>query len=730
MSVERPTFHESWHRIAPLKPRLRSAVQSYRHVFRGRIYHVLAEPASNQFFRVDETAYHFVALLDGQRSVADAWAIANQHLGDSAPTQGEVIQLLGQLYSSNLLHAEMPPDSEQMFERYRKRVRREVGSYLLNFLFARIPLIDPQRMLDKWVGLVGWIFTPIGFAIWLLIVGAGFYQLTGHWSELWRGASPEVFLEGQNLVLLYFTFAIIKAFHELGHAFSCVYFGKKTGIPTTVHTIGIMLMVLAPVPYVDASSSWMLRSKWQRAVVGAAGMYVELTIASLAAFIWTHTTDPLIQSIAYNAMVISSVSTVIFNANPLLRFDGYYILSDLLEIANLAQRSKQYLYFIVRRYIFGVRYAQSTTHGQLEPLWLTIYAIASSIYRVFVSVAILFYLLQTKVLFFLGVAMAIGAVVGWAIMPVGKFIHYLMTGGELERVRNRAIGVTAAFALIVFIVVGLIPWPDRDRAEGIVEPVRIAQVHMAADGFIDSSLASGTEVKGDGKGLPLLTASNRELEAERDDIDAQIKGAEAKRELARAKDTAAVQAYTEQLAALQQRRDRVEADLASLTIRAPFDGVWYSPKAEQLSGMFIAKGQPVGLIADPCSLIIRVTADQRFGPRVAESDTVEMRVKGRPDTYVTGSIRRILSAAHQDLPSPALSYAAGGTMTTSKDDRNGKKSAEPFTEIQIEPDAIGAKDLRIGQRIVVRFSMPPQPLIVQWYRAISQIIQQRFSIPT
>ena len=164
--MDRPTFHESWYRVAQLRPRLRSVTQVFRQDYRGRTWHVVRDPGNNQFYRLDEPAYHFVALLDGQRSVGDAWNLTNEQLGDAAPTQGEAIQLLGQLYTSNLITAELPPDAEGMFDRYKRRLQRQVGGYLMNIMFARIPLFDPDRMLDRWKGAVMWMFGPVGIALW------------------------------------------------------------------------------------------------------------------------------------------------------------------------------------------------------------------------------------------------------------------------------------------------------------------------------------------------------------------------------------------------------------------------------------------------------------------------------------------------------------------------------------------------------------------------------------
>ena len=726
MSVDRPTFSENWHRVAELRPRLRAAVRSFRQHYRGRMWHVLADPVSNQFFRLDDPAYRFVALLDGRRSVSEAWRIVNEDLGDSAPTQGEAIQLLGQLYTANLLQAELAPDSEQMFARYRKRIRREVGGYLMNFLFARIPLIDPQPLLRATTPLVGWIFGPVGFVLWLAMLLAGFYFLAGRWDELLAAATPQSMLKFENMVWLGACFVVVKAIHELGHAYACAHFGRKNGTGGPVHTIGIMFMVLMPVPYVDASSSWTFRSKWHRAYVAAAGMYVELFVAAVAAIVWARTgTGTLIHDLAYNVVFIASVSTLLFNGNPLLRFDGYYILSDLLEIANLAQRSKQYLHYLVKRYAFGVRPLRNPAHSIGERFWLAFYGVAAFIYRIFISVAIFIYVFNIFPL--IGALMGLAALAGWVVVPIGKFIKYLAIDGEVERVRGRAVAVTVAFLAAVVGFLGAVPMPDRGRAEGVVEPVRMAVIHTGASGFVERALPSGSNVSPQGE--PLLTADNRELHAARRQLVAERRLAMIRRDLAHREDPSAVVPYNEQVESLTRRLERVEEEMAALSIQAPFEGVWVTREAEYLLGVYVRRGQPVGLVADARQLIVRVTADQALGPRIDPDDTnVELRVRGRPTIHlVKGSIQRVLPAGQTQLPSPALGYVAGGSMPVNLRDESGTQAAEPFFEVHIALDEQEARHLRIGQRVVARFEMPDQPLLTQWMRSLRQLIQQRFS---
>jgi putative peptide zinc metalloprotease protein len=238
MPVDRPTFSESWYRVADLRPQLRSTVQIHRQHFRGQMWHVLQDPASNQFFRLNEAAHRFVAMLDGRKTVAQVWQICNDQLGDSAPTQGEAIQLLGQLYTSNLLQAELPPDAEGLFNRYRKRVKREVQGYLMNLLFVRIPLFDPDHFLDHWVGIFGRVFTWYGLVVWLSLVFTGLYFLIGSAGDLL--AQTRGVLDPGNIPYLYLGFILAKVCHEFGHSFACKKFGKVSGSGGEVHVMGIM----------------------------------------------------------------------------------------------------------------------------------------------------------------------------------------------------------------------------------------------------------------------------------------------------------------------------------------------------------------------------------------------------------------------------------------------------------------------------------------------------------
>ncbi len=724
--MDRPTFSESWYRVANLRPRLRSVTQIYRQHYRGQMWYVVRDASNNQFFRINDAAYYFLGLLDGRRTVAQVWDMCNELLGERAPTQGEAIQLLGQLYTANLLQADLPADAEGMFERYRKRIRREIGGYMMNLLFPRIPLWDPEPFLKRWIGAVSWMFGPVGIALWTVLVMTGGYFLIRRWDDLFSQAQGILDQDPGSLALLYLCFWGVKLCHEMGHGFTCKRFGMQSNSGGEVHTLGLMLLVFTPVPYVDASSSWAFRNKWHRIFVALGGMYVELAIAAVAAIVWYFYSDP----IAFNIIFVASVATILFNANPLLRFDGYYVLSDLLEIPNLAQRGKQYLYYLVKKYLFGVRQARDPGHSRAERVWLLSYAVASFIYRVLISVAIILFIADK--LFFLGMVMALGAIVGWVGVPLWKFTHYLSTSPELIRTRGRAMAWTGGFIAALVVGVGVIPFPDRDRAQAVVLPRSFAFVHVGTDGFVEGFTPSGVKVTPSSQAL--LRAENPQLLTERKVLEADYRLTATSLRQARTKELASANSLEQRLGVLVRNMNRIDERLRELQLAAPIEGTWVAPDIDAVVGRYLPRGEKIGMIVSDDDLIVRATPDQNVGPRVkyhvdrGDPVVVEMRVRGNPTIHLPGRITYIDNAGKRQLPSAALGYRAGGTLAVDPTDPEGRRTIESFFEVHIDPDRANEfyAMLRSGQTVVVRFEMPKKPLGEQWWRAIRQMIQQRY----
>ncbi len=689
------------------------------------MWYVLENPSNNEFSRISVDAYRFVGLLDGRRTVADVWNKCNELYADSAPTQGEVIGLLGQLYNSNLLYAELPADAQSLFNRYHSRIRRQVRGFFSNLLFVRIPIFDPDWFLDKWVSIFGWLFGWFGFLVWLLLISAGLYFVAGNIGELVALGSN--ILAPSNFLLLYCSVLLIKIFHEFGHAFACKRFGRKAGSGGQVHVMGVMFLVFVPLPFVDASSAWAFRKKWHRVVVGLVGIMVELACAAVAAIIWANTSAGTLHSLAYNIIFIASLSTIVFNANPLLRFDGYYVLSDLLEIPNLGQRSRNYLYYLVKKYIWAMKSEQNPANSTGEKFWFMLYGPASTAYRIFICVRVLFFLnnrLPAELVILVPI-FAASAVLAWVIVPLGKFVGYLATSNQLYKTRSRAAATTLAGLAVIVAGVGIIPAPDYCMVEGFAEPRDMRVVYAESSGFVEDFLPSGQYVN---SLEPVLVKSkNPEMDSQKKSLLARLDALQARRRLAQTDEEAAAQIIDEQISALKQQLDRVDDELSKLNVVALMRGVWISPEIEKTKGAYLEKGRTIGIVANLDDMLVRATVGQDVARILQQAfEQLEIRVRGRPDVMLKGRIEQIYPAGQVVLPSQALGYAVGGLVATQ--DKEGVKALENFFEIRIRPESDSTARLLCGQRVLARIQIPSRPLAQQWWRFFRQLFQRRFYI--
>ncbi|MGV3775039.1 MAG: hypothetical protein ACO1QB_19235 [Verrucomicrobiales bacterium] len=713
------TFSESWYRIANQRISLRSGVNARRQTFRGQRWIVLDNPFNNQFFRLRPAAWEFVARLRPDRTVEEVWKECMERFPDEAPGQEAVIQLLSQLYYANMLQYEMATDSAKLFERFEKTKQRETRSKWMNIMFMRFPLFDPDVFLNKTIGVVGKLISPIGAIIWFLIIGFGLKLAMDNWTGL-KDQSQSI-LSPSNLPWLYLCLVFIKTFHEFGHA----YFTKKFG--GEVHTMGILLMIFTPTPYVDATASWAFRNRWHRVLVGCAGMIVELMIAAFAMVVWVNTSPGTLHNLAYNVVFIASVSTLMFNLIPLLRFDGYYILSDILDIPNLYQRANKQLRYWTERYAFGLKREENPAPNKKEAGWLTTFGISSGIYRIFVFANILLFVADRLLL--LGIIMAVVCAISWIITPTVKLFKYLSSDPKLERHRPRAVGVSLAAAAVVVVLLQVIPFPSHFRAPGVLEAQRWTQVVNEAPGQLAKILVTpGSKVI---KGQPLAVFSNAELPLQLEAAQAALAETEARLLQARRYDTASLKPLQSRLEAVQKRIENIKKDMALLTVVARQDGLFIAPQIEDSISRWLGRGTPLGLIVDPSSFefvatVMQEDVDSLFSNPL--KDTAEIRLFGQADNSLTATNFRKIPAEKQYLPSPALGWAAGGEVPVAQDDPQGQKAAEPFFEVRSDVDSLPEVMLAHGRAGKIRFDLPSEPLLPRAVRRLRQLIQKRYQI--
>ena len=744
----RPTFSESWYRVKNLRVKLRPGAQISRQYYRGDRWYVVRDPAGNQFHRLSDPAYRFVGLLDGSRTVEEAWDLAGGQLADDAPTQPEVIQILSHLYSANLVDADVTPDATVLLRRHKQLSKRKMQGRFMNVLFPRIPLWDPDRFLKTWMPLVKILFSKFGALVWLAVLAAAVAFVAPHWGEtgghsLQEAAKKAIDVKSDpvNLVLLWGTFVLIKAIHELGHAFSCRRFGGEC------HELGIMFLVFIPTPYVDASTAWQFPNKWHRIFVGAAGMIVELFFASLCAFVWI-SVDPgsLVGKLTFNAMLVASVTTIIFNANPLLRYDGYYILSDFLEIPNLRQKSTEYAMGLIKRHLFRVK-LQQPLPPMLQRFWLFTYAVSSGIYRTFVGIAII--LLVAFQIPVLGILMALGGVITWVCVPAFKTFKYLAVEPELHRKRFRATAYTVAFVAGVVVLVGLIQFPLYLDTIGQLEPAKRAVVRVTMPGgrvtqvvAKDRQWVKGPVYKRDAAGHVVLEKRGHGMRpvfekpgdvilvCRSGELDARLEEARAALSETLHKQSQAVgeasdpTVYDKTIEAQQADIAEYQAQQEELTVRAPIDGQITAPDLHELPNQFLAPGKEVASIAQVKEVVVHTLMEQKDMEVVTKTILrTDIRPAGDIDLALVGGPAREMYAS-TDIPT-ALLAGAGGSETPN-DPKHPEKAAVAQFNIAIpltNPD----QKLVLGQRAYVRFTLDKKPLIWQWFRRFMQLIQTKSS---
>lgn len=710
-------FSPSWYRVAKLKPRLRSHAQLYRHEYQGVVWFVLQDNAAGRSHRFSPSAYRFIGLMDGRATVQELWEAVAEQLGDRAPTQEEVIRLLGQLHTADALLCDVPPDSRELFRRFQRHQSMQWKRRLATPLAIRVPLFDPEHFLSRTMSIVRPLFSIGAGVLWLLVVLCGMVMAAVHWSELTDDIIDRA-MTAQNLVLLWFIYPAMKTFHELGHGYAVKNWGGE------VHDIGIMFLVLVPVPYVDASSASGFREKGPRMLVGAIGIAVELFLASIALFVWLSVEPGVVRTVAYNVMLIGGISTVFFNGNPLLRFDGYYVLVDALEIPNLGSRANRYLGYLLQRYAFGMRESESPAHSNWERGWFVLYGIAAFIYRMFIMFVIILYIAGK--FFAVGVVLAIWAMVNQVFKPLGKGMQFLFSSPKLRRQRGRAYLASAITLSVIVLVFFVLPAPLWTRAEGVIWPAEQSQVRPATDGFVAQVLVDDGQMVNLGDALiqieePFLRARVAVLQAQFGELEARLMGQQYS-------DRVQAAIIRAEMASVRADLDRAKSRAEDLTVRAPLAGVFVLPNQKDLLGTFLRQGEVVAYVVDAPQLTARVTVSQdeigllRQHIQRAHVILAEYGAQGHQVPVL-----REVPGGTNTLPTPALGTIGGGTVAVDPRDTEGRRTLARVFELELGLPP-GFNRAHLGARVYARFDHGTEALGFQLYRALRQLLLRQFGV--
>lgn len=707
-------FSPMWYRIAGLHPRLRPHVRVQRQKYRDQVWYRLVDGTTGRQHRINHAAYQFIGRCNGQRSVAQLWDTMLQQLVDDAPTQDDIIRLLAQLGERELIQCEITPDIEALFRRHAEHAhsRRRAS---VNPLAFRLPLFDPTRLLDRIERPLRPLLRAPALWLWAACVLVATLAAASNWEALHAHARTYMSTP-RYLLLAWLCFPLIKTLHELGHALSVRRWGGD------VHEMGISLLMLTPAPYVDASAAMAFRHRYQRVIVSAAGIMVEVLLAAAALFVWLNVQPGLVRDIAFVILFIGSVSTLLVNGNPLLRFDGYHVLCDALDLPNLAPRSQAYWIYLTQRYVLRMEHAASPQPAAGERKWLVVYAPLSWAYRLFVAGLVLLWVGAKSWL--LGWVAALLLVAAFLVKPAFAAVKVLLSSVPPGRARRRAhaaiAGLIGGMAILIFAV----PLPLTTLAQGVVWLPEQAQVRAETEGFVRQILVpDGTRVE---PGQVLLVLSDPTLGVAREKLQSRLSGLQTEHYSAMLSDPVRAQNVTEDIARTQAEIGRIEQRIAQLDVRSQVAGTLVIPHRDDLPGAFVRQGTTLGYVLGPAQLSVRAAVAEEDVDLVRHrTRKVEVRLAEAADETILAQLRRDTPTATNTLPSAALGDRAGGRYMTDPSDKDGLRTLQSVFLVDLQ---VPARTLeRVGIRVWVRFDHGTETLASQWYRRASQLLLKHFN---
>lgn len=662
-----------------------------QHDYLGRRYWVVKDPLSLKYYRFEEEEFAVLEMLNGQASLEEIQRQFQQRFAPQKITLQELHQLIGMLHRASLVVSDAPGQGKELLERRRDRMQRAWLGKLLNILSIRFQGFDPDRLLTLLDRRLFWFFSWLCFAAcvaWAVVAGL----LVIAQFDVFSAKLPafQDFFASRNWLWLALTLGVTKVLHEFGHGLACKRFGGEC------HEMGLMLLIFTPCLYCNVTDSWMLPNKWQRAAIGAAGMYVELVLATMATFLWWFTHPGLLNYLCLNVMVVCSVSTLLFNANPLLRYDGYYILSDLIEIPNLRQKADTVLRRKLGAWLFGLPEAADPFLPQRRQVLFAVYSVASAVYRWLVALAIfwfLYRLFEPHGLKIVGQLIACVGIGGLIVQPLWQLARFLYIPGRMERLNKHRTAISCLVVATLVIAALFLPLPHRVRCTLYLKPRDAASVYVESAGALQKIHAR----PGDwiDKDQPIVSLANLDVQIAIEQLSGERQRLESRlhslRQRAFDDEEAALEVseVEKSLESINEQLGAREHDMRKLTVVAPISGVvipaanvpadkreagflpnWSgSPLDANNVSAFLSGGAPICQIGNPNSLEAILAIDESNVEFLSPGQEVKIYLEQLPGRPISSRIEQ-LSQIDMKIVPQSLSSKSGGELI-SRTDNNG-----------------------------------------------------------
>ena len=663
---------------------------------------VIQDPARNRFFRIGWLEFELLA----RWNAGSPDALARQVSAESPLAVGadDVTSLVEFLVRNQLVRATSAQDSERLGA-LRTRLQPDRLRWLLhNYLFFRVPLVRPGRFLEATLPYVAFVFRPGFLAAMVAMTLLGLLLAARQWDVFTHTLVDSFTLAG----ILGFMGALAagKAIHELAHAYTATRYGVR------VAHMGVAFMVLWPLLYTDTGESWKLPDRRQRFAIAAAGVTAELILAGLATLGWSLAPDGPVRQALFFLATTSWVLTLTINASPFMRFDGYFLLCDAVDMPNLHERSFAQARVFLRRALLGLREPYPEAFAPRARGWLVVFAFLTWIYRltVFVAIALAVYHFFFKVL---GVVL-LAVELGWFVVrPVTAELKvWWARRGDMPRSRRVVWLLLTAGAVALL----LIPWRQDVSAPAVLRAERQQLIYSPLPGRIAAPPRPGTVAAGS----TLLTLDSPDIRG-RADIS-----------------RASAQAYSAQLERLagvrqgEERRARLlselarelasvrgeMAELARLEIRAPFAGQVLDVDPDVAAGTWVAPSQPLGILVDPASWVAEALAPEAALERIAVGDRARLYLPGDPLTRLEGVVVAIDTARVGVLPDPLLASAHGGPVETAEGEKLAPRAALYRVRVRIDGPPPATRVARVTALIEGR----RESLAADWLRSVSAVL--------
>jgi len=712
------TFFDQWHRIAGLRIGLRASVSVRLHHYRDEAWHVYYDPSHNGFFRARPDTHRLILEITPERTLSAIWRDFVDQSPATAPGQEDFFELISALYRANLIFIEGNVSETRLLERALKKKKKPLPARVSELLFYRIPLWDPEPFLQRNEQRIKLVYSwPVILCACILFAWAGTEFVIGAKRAFEQSSG---ILQANNLVSLFLATFFAHFFHELSHAALCKYFGGH------VRTMGVMLLMFSPLPYADVSASWSFRSPWQRAMVGAAGMYADMIFCSISVIIWAYSPPGLVNELALNLMFVTAVYTFVFNINPLMRFDGYYILSDVTAIPNLHTAAKTQFDAGFRKLFLREPFKPNERVTPRRRMFLISFFICSFIYRNMVMIGIVLFVSDQY--FGLGLLAAVALAYNSFVVPLIKLLKPL---GNPQFMSKHKVKLRIAFAgfLVLVGVICFVPLPHSRHLDGVVEAYQKTRIFIPYNGIVDQVLVQSGQVVSVGQVLVILT--NPELTSKHIAAEQRLRGARLRADQAITRDSVELAAIQQEIATIVASLSEMDEQAESLTLRATQDGIWTAQDIQFRTGSWMQRGAEIGRISDDGKYQFQAILQQNSAREIGllDAQSVSVKIEGARTATLDVTELKIIPYSRRDLPSAALTPLGGGSIAISTENPDQPQTVERFFLVTAvladDPTTLQSVDGRSGW---LRMTLTPKPILARTVDAVRQFFQQRYKI--